>query len=319
VQDFTNASLWDLAYNLDPTDKNLCTNIDGHLANELKDMDSLLEIYYYLCYGDMYTLLPKTKNKINDILLNEIESKENIKWWQFKNFVLWLDDGLKTALINEWLINDDMDLDGNWMVSFIKNNTGINLKVLDKLTRTYKKKKSAQSIKIMESIFIDFDKDHIDEACQLLAKSTPAVAATLLHRNDIPDKYTIIGLKSISKLSKQRNINIQIDFNMLKHLGPKGRLDAMKQLMGMFDKYYQFKREQEARQSANNLSYQNYYNSHKERQLKINAKKFNFPFKEIPKREDIERFLFPCSLKYNDEVVSMIKRFDELVNQKGER
>lgn len=319
MQSFTSASLWDLAYSLDPMDKNLCASIDGHLANRLENMDMLLEIYYYLCYGDIHSLLPETKKKVNELLSAEIKSKKEIQWWQFKRFAAWLNDELKSALADEWLENDNIDLDDGWMVSSLQDDTETNIKVLTKLTRMYKKKKSAQNIKIMEKIFVGFDKDRIDEACALLAKSTPAVAATLLCRNDIPDKYTITGLRSISKLSKQRNIDIQIDFDMLKHLGPKGRLDAMKQLMGMFDKYYQFKRDQAARMK-NNPNYNNYsYSYNKERKLKSKAGTFNLPFKEVPKREDIERFLFPCSLKYNDEVVSMIERFDELIGQKEER
>lgn len=317
--DFATASLWDLAYNLDPTDKDLCASIDVPLASKLEDMDMLLEIYYYLCYGDIHKLLPETKKKVNELLSGQIKSETETQWWQFKNFASWLDDDLKSTLVNEWLDNDEIDLDDGWMVESLKDDTDTNIKVLTKLTRMYKKKKSANNIKIMERIFIEFDKDRIDEACALLAKSTPAVAATLLRRNDIPDKYTITGLRSISKLSKQRDIDIRIDFDMLKHLGPKGRLDAMKQLMGMFDKYYQFKRDQVAMQKANPVNYNNYGNSYKERKLKLKAVEFRLPFKEVPKREDIERFLFPCSLKYNDEVVSMIERFDELISQKEER
>ncbi|KKM69027.1 hypothetical protein LCGC14_1454950 [marine sediment metagenome] len=312
MQDYAEASLWDLSYDLDPTDAAMCSEIDPHLAGKLENMERLLEIYYYLCYGDMHTLLPLTKKRINELLSDELKDLENIKWYQFKNFVAWLDDGVKQSLAKEWLNNDEIELDDAWMADSISTDTNTNLQVLTKLVRMYKKKKSSQSIKIMEKVFLNFESDRIDEACDVISQSTPAVAATLLRRTDISEKFTIKGLKALSKLYKQRDVEIQIDFDMLKHLGPKGRLDAMKQLMGMFDKYYQF-----VQKNKDDTS-RDYGYSYRERRLKRNAKEYNLPFKEMPKREDVERFLFPCSLRYNDEVVAMIGRFNELSQKEEE-
>jgi len=311
MTDYANSSLWDLAYNLDPTNQDLCAHIDGHLANKLEDMDNLLEIYYYLCYGEMHTLLPSTKKKINELLSEELKDVDNIQWWQFKNFAQWFEGDLKDTLAKEWLDNDNADLDVAWMVNSLDADIDTNLKILEKLVRMYKKKKSSEIVNVMERIFVGMVSDRIDEACAIVSKSTPAVIASLLKRNDISEKYTLKGLKALSKLSKQRELNIQIDFDTLKHLGPKARLDAMKQLMGMFDKYYQFK------QTVKPSNYSYGYN-YKERRLKSKAKEYSLPFKTVPKKEDIERFLFPCCLKYNDEVVSMMQRFDELTSQKEE-
>jgi hypothetical protein len=310
MQDFSEASLWDLAYTLDPTDSDLCSKIDPHLAGKLDNLNRLSEIYYYLCYGDMHLLLPLTKKRINQLLLKELNDLKNVQWGQFKNFITWLSDDIKKVLAKEWLNNDDIVLDDSWMADSVSTDTDTNLQVLSKLVRTYKKRKSSQSIKIMEKVFLNFESDSVEKACEIISKSTPAVMASMLKRTDIPEKYTIKGLKALSKLSKQRDVNIEVDFEMLKHLGPKGRLDAMKQLMGMFDKYYQFK------QQNKNVSTRGYGYNWKERRLKRNAKEYSMPFKEVPSRDEIERFLFPCSIKYNDEVVSMIERFDEFISQK---
>lgn len=312
MQDFSGVSLWDLAYNLDPTDSKLCSEIDSHLASKLDNIDHLLEVYYYLCYGDMHTLLPFTKKRINELLSEQLKDLENVKWYQFKNFIVWLDDDVKQKLAQEWLKNDEVEIDDSWMADSVSTDTDTNLQVLTKLVRMYKKRKSSQNVKIMERVFLNFETNRINEACEVISKSTPAVSATLLRRTDICEKYTIKGLKALSKLSKQRDVEIQIDFDMLKHLGPKGRLDAMKQLMGMFDKYYKFIQENK------NVSSRNYSYNWKEKQLKRSSKEFNLPFKEMPKREDVERFLFPCSIKYNDEVVAMIDRFNELSQKEEE-
>lgn len=309
MQNYAESSLWDLSYNLDPTDIKICSEIDPHLASKLENMDRLLEIYYYLCYGDMHTLLPLTKKKINELLSQELKDIKNVKWYQFKNFISWLDEDVKKSLAQEWLNNDEVEIDDSWMADSVSTDTDTNLQVLNKLVRMYKKKKSFQNVKIMEKVFLNFESGRINEACEVISKSTPAVVASLLKRTDISDKFTIKGLKALSKLSKQRDVNIQIDFDMLKHLGPKGRLDAMKQLMGMFDKYYQFV------QNNKNNANRGYGYTWKERRLKRDAKEYSLPFKEMPKREDVERFLFPCCIKYNDEVVAMVSRFSEL-NQK---
>jgi len=155
--------------------------------------------------------------------------------------------------------------------------------VLEKLIKLYKKKKSKSRIEDIYDMFQNIDVQNLSKACELMAKSTPAVTAGLLNREDVPEKYIIKGLKALSKLSKQRDIKVKIDFKTLEHLGPKSRLDAMKQLMGIMNSWYRLKQTE-------------------------------LPFKENPTKESIEKFLFPCSFKYNEEVSKLLKRFDEITN-----
>jgi hypothetical protein len=126
--------------------------------------------------------------------------------------------------------------------------------------------------------------DKLPMACEALSSGTPAVSAILLSRNGIPEDFTIKGLKAISKLSKQKNINIKISFDMLKHLGPRSRLDAMKHLLGII--------------------------------TNCNSKQRELPFTKLPMREDVEFFLFPCSIKYNSEVVELVEHFSNLTGQR---
>jgi len=311
VVDYGEYSLWDLAYCLDQTNLDLCSVIDPYLSDNLKDIDDLMEVYYYLCCGKMHNMLPKTKIKVNELLSAELKQNGLDQKWQFKNFVNWLDKDIKASLSSAWLNDENADLDDIWMVNSSVFGAEANLKILSKLVQIYKKKKSVEVVKTIESTFNNINKNQIDDACILLEKSTPAVLVTFLKRSDIKEKYTLKGLKALSKLSKQRELDIKIDFNALENLGPKSRLDAMKQLLGMFDKYYQFKQ--------TNVDTNSYGYRWKERRLKNTAKEYGLPFTTIPNRSDIEKFLFPCSLKYNDEVVAMVNRFDELISKQGEK
>lgn len=307
--DYSAASLWDLAFELDPSDQVKCKEIDDYLHLAIKNIDNLKEIFFHLCYGEMHLLLPKTLNKVNELLRLELE-KENVEWSLFSNFNIWLNDATKQKLTTIWLNSEDTSFNTDWLTDTIFENENISIEVLKKLINLYKSSKTQTNINMVEKAFMFLNKNDLKDGCVAMAKGTPAVSVFLLKRDDVEEKYTITGLKSLSKLSKQRNLDIKIDFNTLKHLGPKGRLDAMKQLMGMFDKYYKFKKEKQ-----NNNSY---YYGWKEKQLKKNSKEYSLPFKEVPNKEDIETFLFPCSIKYNEEVVNMIERFKELINQEGE-
>ena len=131
-------------------------------------------------------------------------------------------------------------------------------------------------------MFQKVNDDNLDEACELLANSTPAIIACILNRDGISEKYVVMGLKALSKLTKQRNIMVKLDFNALEHLSPKGRLEAMRHLMGIINKW--------------------------------GSRPKELPFKTMPTKYDIERILFPCSMKYNEEVTNLLKRFDEISN-----
>lgn len=306
----TNEDLWDIAHSLDATNFDLCKAIDPRLASKINSMEDLLDIYWYICYGNMHSILSHTREKVNEIWRSEFQKEGDRNWWQVKRFTDWFDEDLRSILTKKWLDgDDDFNIDAEWMVSSLPSDSETSLKVLDKLIRNYKKKRSSDLIKLIEDVFVGIDSDYIDKGCELISKGTPAISVTMLKRTDIKEKYTLKGLKSLSKLSKQKDMDIKIDFDMLKNLGPKARLDAMKQLMGMFDEYYKFKQTQSPSQ---------YGYSWKEKRLKSKAKTYSLPFNEMPNRSEIETFLFPCALRYNEEVKAMVKRFDELTNQKEE-
>ena len=309
MTDFETAELWELTYELSPFNVESCLKIDPYLADRIECLKDLLQVFYYLCYGKIQNNLPETKKKVNQLFREELKN-EDVNWYNFKRFRDWFDDDIKCELVKTWLGDDKHNAQSSWVVDTFTvgelRDGDMGLKVIDKLTKLYKKNKSRKNVTLIENLFKSLDSRFVNDACEIVSKSTPAVAASLLRRTDISEKYTIKGLKALSKLSKQRNVDIKIDFDMLKHLGPKGRLDAMKQLMGMFDKY--FKWQQENLPNAATYYDKYYYNRRKPKEVT-----YELPFKKMPEREDIEIFLFPCSLKYNSEVVAMMKRYNDIV------
>jgi len=310
MADLESAELYELAYDLDPYNADKCLAVDPYLANKIEDIDDLSSIYYYLCYGTVQKNLPATRDKVNEIFLQELSKKkeDGFDWNTFRRFYEWLGVEIKQQLAEKWINDNEASAQTVWMINTVEHTSEMGVKILEKLVKIYKKRKSKQNIRLIETIFINLKSEFVKEASKILSNSTPAVVASLLRRTDIDEKHTLKGLKALSKLSKQRDVEIKIDFDMLKHLGPKGRLDAMKQLMGMFDKYYKWNQKY-LNATASGSSY--YYNRRQPKE-----KEFNLPFKEIPNKDDVELFLFPCSLKYNDEVVAMMKRYNELVNLK---
>lgn len=283
--DYSEYNLYDLCAVLTPGNAERSTAIDPYLANAIQSKDDMGIAFSFIAYTGMEELLPKTKDKINSILREYLESADPINWWEFRNYFNWLSPELSNALAETWLNSDSTD--GHWIIHLVPKESKLAIKALEKITALYKKKRSSANVKLIEDLFIKLPSDKVEDACNIIAKATPAVSACLLSRSDINEKYTLKGLKALSKLSTQRDVNIKIDFQMLKHLGPKSRLDAMKQLLGMLGNYY---------------SYQNKTKEH--------------PFKKLPQKSEVETFLFPCSLKYNDQVVELIKRYDELTRQK---
>lgn len=278
LQDYSNGNIFDLLAELNPTRPDLCAEIDPYIAAKLHDVESLAEVFYYLCYGDMYQVLPETKKKINTILNSYLEKFDNIDWWRFEAYRDWFDDTMKANLTKRWL--EDGNAKTIWMADYVPRDSKLAVQALTRLTDIYKSRRTKRNILTIESLFRQLSDEHLEKACEVVSKSTPAIAVCLLSREDIDEKYTLKGLKALSKLSRQRSVSVKIDFDMLKHLGPKARLDAMKQLLGMIDKY------------AGNED--------------------RLPFTNIPNREEVETFLFPCSLKYNEQVVELIEKFDQL-------
>lgn len=135
----------------------------------------------------------------------------------------------------------------------------------------------------------------------------------------MPEKYVPKALKALGKLTGQRKIDAKIDFSTLQQLGPRERLNTMQQLLGTFDGCYRLMLYYKKNAGNNTNDY--YYRQYKERYERSGINN-GLPFKELPSKEEIEQFLFPCSLKFNKEVSDLMARYNELialVNQsKGE-
>lgn len=286
MANYESMELWQLFHYLDETSG---PSLDKHIANRINDIDELFDNYYLFVRVPYLTpLLPLTLGKVNLLIIDLIENPPpNIEWWKVSTLAQWnwLNKEAKDKLLEIWFENDEVDFSMESLYGNITSDSKYYIRVLEKLIKSYKIQKSRERADYINSVFMNAGKEHLQTACELLEKSTPAVTVCLLNRKDIPDEFIIKGLKALSKLSKQRNINIKVDFQSLEQLGPKMRLDAMKHLMGIMDKWNR-------------------------------SSQASLPFKTTPTRAMVEEFLFPCSFKYNDQVAELLKRYDEITNPK---
>lgn len=263
--------------------------VDVAISSQLESVDDIIEHHFQFSWNvDLVNNLPTTKAKINHLLdgaLGNTISDSAFPSWFILTISPWLVTETKQRLIEGWLQDEEDDgIEIDWILRNAGQSPELNLKIFTKMVKTYKKNKSEAKVKQITNLFSQIGQDHLDEACEVLSKATPSVAACLLTRSDVGDDYILAGLKALSKLSKQRNVDVKIDFEMLGKLGPKARLDAMKQLLGLMKKWY-------------------------------HNKKTELPFSSVPTREEVSNFLFPCSLKYNKEVNDVMIRFDEISRQ----
>ena len=309
------SELWNILYKIRVYD-GLGANkeADLELANHINSIEDLMNISDYITsYARFDSVLPFTAYKIRDLCITNLNS-ENIEWSLLRRFYPWFNDTIKNSITEKWLTNeqatdiDDFDIFINGSVC---SDNPKNIDVLKKLLKIYSSRKSQKITKMVENLFKMIGKDYISDACEIISESTPAISVILLSRMDVQDKYTLKGLQSISKLSRQRNVEVKIELSMLENLGPRSRLEAMKQLLGMFDAYVQYKKQMDDYQKQNGQ--QNYYRSnYVEQKLKNKSKEYTLPFKTVPQKEEIEKFLFPCALKYNEEVSNLLKRYNQL-------
>lgn len=272
-------SLYDVLYKLDYTKINRCEAMDPILESKIEDVDTVLSLGYHLNNTALVDRLPKTKIKINQIVQKAIEDNLFLDSYRLGGMRSWLNSKIHNALARKYLKDKSWDI--KWIIKSVEHlDNDVLLDLFDDIFTSYTKRKSRYDIERLELVFKNLKND-VEKCAEKLTQGTPALSACLLSRNDIQEKHIIKGLKSLSKLSRQRATEVKIDFNMLKNLGPKSRLDAIKQLLGM------------------NLGY-----------LDPNRV---IPFKEMPTKEDIETFLFPCSLKYNEEVSRIIERYENII------
>lgn len=308
-------SLWDIVYKIDPNNIGKCASMDELLASKLTDWDQFSSVWYYLNSNDLPPVMPKTKARINQIAQQELkENIANFSWWRLNDFSEWLDDSTEKIIVKEWLAN--VVQIPSYRISSLcaKQASGeFGTTILARVLSEYKKRKSGYILESVGNIFARIRDEDLDEACELLVNSTPAVSACLLKRDNIPAKYMPKALKSLGKLTRQKKIGVKIDFESLQGLGPRERLNVMQQLLGTYDRYYKLMSYYKA--AGQNNSY--YYNRYEEYYKKYGVQN-EFPFKEIPNKDDVERFLFPCSLKYNKEVNEIMARYNELIASVGQ-
>lgn len=254
--------------------------VDQELSSKIDHVEDLDRIYFYLRSDNRIPkVFPKTVNRTVSLLSESVHNKNNVNYLRFKRFERWLDSDTLARLAELWLEDTSgLNEQNFWVLKYVPRDTKYGLKALQKFTQIYKKHRSNTNIEIIEMLFTNIPKEDLLKACEIVSKSTPAVSSVLLSRNDIGEEYIVKGLKAISKLSKQKNIDIKIDFDMLERLGPRARLDAMKQLVGL-----------------------------------CSGKKIGeLPFKKVPDEDEVKKFLFPCAMKYNEEVKQLVDKFNEL-------
>ena len=181
--------------------------------------------------------------------------------------------------------------------------------ILCKYVVSYKAVKYQSFVRYVGELFKDVAVENLGAACELIASSTPLMQSVFLKRGDLEERYLLKGIKALSKLSTQKDIDAKIDFKLLEKLQPIGRLRAMKQLLGMYDGYFKVMQFYKKRYSMDNF----YTNRAKER-YEQNGK-HELPFKEIPTRDEIGRFLFPCLVKYNEQVTQLMEKYDEMIER----
>lgn len=270
------SSLWDIVSKINPKDRDACLKIDNELSRHLEDIDDIYSIYYYIPHNSFCDLFKETTEKINLIVFNHLNNTEEIvQWYRLRSLSQFFTNETKESLIKRW-ISEPEDYAVEYISGIVPSDNDIIITFLDKAVSCYKKKKSWRNLNIIEQTFKKVSTDLLESACKTLISSTPAVAACLLSRSDISDEYTLKGLKSISKLKAKHTVQKTIKLEMLRQLGPRGRLDAI-----------------------NHLLYEVLHGS--------------VPLDPMPTKEELQEFLFPCALKYNDEVIKAIQSYEYAV------
>ena len=309
-EDLSKLSAWDLVLKIRSNSHEHCAEVDPILAEKITDQQSLCDVWYYLGSDQLPALMPLCKQKINQMLRQELSS-ETIMWWRIRDFLVWADEETEMVLINSWLTKDG-GLPVYWMHNIVIKHAekDIGIEMLEKIIKHYKKHKAGYVMNMIGDLFAKINTKNLDKGCELLASSTPAVAACLLKREDIPAQHVPTALKALGKLTGQRKITTKIDFSLLQKLGPRERLNTMQQLLGLFDGHYRAMMYYKKPDGSNANDY--YAKQFQQRYEKYGVHN-GLPFKEMPSKEEVEQFLFPCSLKFNKEVSDLMARYNELI------
>lgn len=273
------SSLWEVVCKINPGDREACQAIDGELAEKIENMDDIYSIFYYIPYQRSPDLFKKTASKIDLLAFRYLDNLENqINWYKLKSIAQFFSDKTKEKMVSRWILEPDQNT-ARYISDLIPSNNEVILTFLEKAIECYKKKKSYDNLDVVGDTFRRVSSELLPKACEIVSVSTPAITACLLSRNDIAEDFTLNGLRSISKLKARHSVQKTIKLDVLKNLGPRGRLDAIK-----------------------HLTYEMLNN--------------NFVLLDpMPTKEELQAFLFPCVLKYNDEVVRAIQEYELALNQ----
>ena len=305
------SSLWKLAYELySVKEEKECLELDPFLAAKFESAQDIYGASSYLRHGNPI-FFPATKDKINKLIYDLILSNAECADFEFGRLHAWLDISTKDLMVARWLNNGGANTYKLYsgfeiVVDIFSSSVARRIEILEKLIKMYKTHQFGKPIDVMSKLFVLADIENIEKYCEVIAKGTPLIQSVFLKRGDLPEKYVLKGVKALSKLSSQKSFDNKIDFNILAKLGPSGRLKAMQQLLGLFDRYYQ-----------KMIYYKNvrpddyYYNRYKSYYESFGKR--SMPFKQVPTKEEMEKFLFPCSIKYNDKVSQLMEKYEELL------
>lgn len=258
---------------------------DKNISSRL-DSKTLLYAYYHI-KNKSYLIkhLPETVLKINSVILED----DNLKKSSLivKALLPWLSDDTILNVVQSSITDEEFLRFYNCAYDVVNKAFDLKPEMINTALNTsigiYSKHPKLDYLEGIKFMFQSAPLSELDNMCKILCSGTPTVASCLLSRSDISDEYILVGLKSLSKLSKQKSISVKINIEMLKKLGPKSRLDAIKQLLGL---------------------------------MKYGGRTTpSMPFDPIPSKDQLRDFLFPCSIKYNSEVSDVMSKFSEILNQ----
>ena len=304
-----NSTVWGLSYELYYASESDHKDIDPFLADKIVTVQNITEAMGGLTRAKM-EFLPLTKAKV-DKLINESYIKgECIDRYALSELAKWLSVSTKQLVTNYWL----NDTNARWYTypktiipEIFGEDKSIQIPIITKLVNLYGSTKNSYLVNAVGILFKDVHIDNLDTSCKIISTSTPLMKSVFLKRDDIKERYVLKGLKSLSKLTTQKDVNTKIDFKMLAKLGPSSRLKAMQQLLGMFDRYYQNMMYYKTRYPNDE-----YYRKRYEASFEQFGKQ-EIPFTTIPTKEEVAAFLFPCSIKYNDKVSELISKYEALL------
>jgi hypothetical protein len=285
-------SAWGLAHHLRwiaSIDDDELELIDTVIAERLSSMSEANEFCHYT---EALKKCPKSSAKINQVVLNYLCQPEASYDYNIDCLSVLFSDAVKDKVV-------ELFISGQFSISFrahelLRFNGPNCLTLLARFIDKYKN----SSIHWHKSVCAAFQcvgPEDFDSACKLLSECSPNLQAILLTRPDISEQYMLIGLRALTKLKNPKTVRAKIKYDSLKKLGPKGRLEVVKHLIGF----------------SKNWRNRNWY-------MQLPPVEFEI----TPTKEQFSELLYSCSMLYNDQVVETVSYYDfyleRLESNKGE-